>query len=63
MSEDDIKRLLSAEAGQRDGVLLRLLYAAGLRLSEACGLRWRNLCREVMPARPGWRCARSVPSS
>src|SRR6185437_9758107 len=25
-------------------VLLRLLYAAGLRVSEACGLLWRN-CR------------------
>jgi site-specific recombinase XerC len=24
-------------------VLLRLLYAAGLRVSEACRLRWRNL--------------------
>ena len=43
VSEEDVTRMLQAEAGPRDRVLLRLLYGAGLRVSEACGLRWRNL--------------------
>jgi integrase/recombinase XerD len=30
-------------SGPRDHTLLRLLYGAGLRVSEACGLRLRNL--------------------
>ena len=29
--------------GLRDQILLQALYTAGLRVSEACGLRWRNL--------------------
>ena len=44
VGEEDVTRMLQADAGPRDRVLLRLLYAAGLRVSEACGLRWRNLC-------------------
>ena len=35
--------LLGADMGARDQVLLTLLYSAGLRVSEACGLRWRHL--------------------
>jgi len=27
----------------RDRFLLKLIYFAGLRVSEACGLRWRNV--------------------
>jgi site-specific recombinase XerD len=41
--EEDVQKLLGADMALRDGVLLRLLYAAGVRVSEACGLRWRNL--------------------
>jgi site-specific recombinase XerD len=44
VSEEDVTRMLHAEAGPRDRVLVRLLYGAGLRVSEACQLRWRNLC-------------------
>ena len=44
VGEDDVKRLVEADAGPRDRTLSRLLYAAGLRVSEACGLLWRN-CR------------------
>ena len=41
--EEDVQRVLAAESEPRDRILLRLLYAAGLRVSEACGLLWRNL--------------------
>jgi integrase/recombinase XerD len=43
LSEGDVQRLLTAEGEPRDRILLNLLYFAGLRVSEACGLRWRNL--------------------
>jgi integrase/recombinase XerD len=48
MTEDMTQRLLwSADSkrgrfAQRDAVLMRLLYGAGLRISELCGLRWRD---------------------
>jgi integrase/recombinase XerD len=43
LSEEDVQRLLAAEAEPRGRILLNLLYLAGLRVSEACNLRWRNL--------------------
>lgn len=43
LPEQDVQQMLAAEGSPRDKTLLRLLYAAGLRVSEACGLRWRNL--------------------
>jgi len=43
VGEDDVARMLAAETTLRDGLLLRLLYGAGLRVSEVCALRWRNL--------------------
>jgi integrase/recombinase XerD len=44
VAEEDVTRMLQAEAGPRDRVLVRLLYLAGLRVSEVCQLRSRNLC-------------------
>ena len=35
--------MIELEPNERNRVLLSLLYAAGLRVSEACCLRWRNL--------------------
>jgi integrase/recombinase XerD len=43
LSEEDVRRILVAQQQPRDRVLLHLLYGAGLRVSEACNLRWRNL--------------------
>ena len=38
LAEPDLQRLLARETNKRNAVLLRLLYAAGLRVSELCGL-------------------------
>lgn len=43
LSERDTQRMLALEPNERNRGLLRLLYAAGVRVSEACGLRWRDL--------------------
>src|SRR5262249_14906733 len=43
LSEEDVQRILVAQQRPRDRILLQLLYGAGLRVSEACHLRWRNL--------------------
>lgn len=43
MSEPDVQRLLWLEKDARNGALLRLIYGAGLRVSEACSLCWRDL--------------------
>ena len=37
-SEEDVLSLLAHEPNRRNHALIRLLYAAGLRLSEACAL-------------------------
>src|SRR5262249_17133377 len=43
LAEGDVLQMLAAESNPRDRILLRLLYGAGLRVSEACSLLWRNL--------------------
>lgn len=43
LSEWDVQQLLGLETDPRNAALLRLIYAGGLRISEACGLRWRDL--------------------
>lgn len=43
MSEGDVQRMLALEPNQRNRVLLSILYYGGLRVSEACGMRWRNV--------------------
>jgi integrase/recombinase XerD len=39
LSESEVHRML-AHAEGRDAVLLRLLYSAGVRVSEVCGVSW-----------------------
>jgi integrase/recombinase XerD len=41
--QEDVRRMIELESDERNRALLAILYAAGLRVSEACGLRWRNL--------------------
>ncbi len=43
LSEAEVARMIGAESDPRLRSLLRLLYVCGLRASEACDLRWRDL--------------------
>lgn len=43
LTEAQVQRLFYVERQPRDGTLLRLLYGAGLRVSEACSLCWRDM--------------------
>lgn len=43
LSESAVHKLLAMETNPRNHALLRLLYGAGLRRAEVCGLRWRDL--------------------
>lgn len=43
LDEEDVLKLISAPAKKRDQLILRLLYAAGLRVSELCALKWADL--------------------
>lgn len=43
LPEADVQRMLALETGARNSALLRLLYVSGVRVSEACGLCWRDV--------------------
>src|SRR3954447_8344778 len=43
LSEPDVIRMISLEPGRRNRALLTVLYGGGLRISEVCGLCWRDL--------------------
>jgi integrase len=43
LDREAVLRLIDREPDARNRALLRLLYAGGLRVSEACALRWRDL--------------------
>jgi site-specific recombinase XerD len=43
LCESDVHRLLSLEPKERNRAIVTLLYASGVRVSELCGLRWRDV--------------------
>lgn len=43
LPETDLYRILSLESDSRNRAILTLLYASGVRVSELCGLCWRDL--------------------
>lgn len=43
IEEAEAQRLIALEPNPRNHALLRLMYACGLRVSEACALRWRDM--------------------
>lgn len=43
LPEAQVHRLLALEPHPRNRVLLRLMYAAGCRVSEICDLKWRDV--------------------
>jgi len=43
LTEEQVQKMLALETDVRNHALLRLMYGAGLRVSEACALKWRDL--------------------
>jgi hypothetical protein len=43
MGEADVQRMHALETDTRNAAMLRLVYCAGLRISEVCGLSWRDM--------------------
>jgi integrase/recombinase XerD len=43
LTEDEVQRVIGNTTNERDRTLIRLLYFAGLRVSELCALKWRDL--------------------
>lgn len=43
LTEDEVQQVINCTTTERDRTLVRLLYFAGLRVSELCALKWRDL--------------------
>jgi integrase/recombinase XerD len=43
LTEWQVQKLLEMEKHPRNAAILRLLYSSGVRVSELCGLRWKDL--------------------
>lgn len=43
ISEAEVQAMIASETVNRNRVILRLLYFGGLRVSELCGLQWKDL--------------------
>ena len=42
LTESEVANLIAAAREGRDRLVLKLLYASGVRVSELCGLKWRD---------------------
>lgn len=49
LDEDTVAKVIAAAAGTRNQTLLKLLYVSGMRVSEACALKWGD----AIPRREG----------
>ena len=47
LSEASVLKMILLEQNPRNHAILHVLYAAGLRVSELCNLRWRNVIRRA----------------
>ena len=43
LTREEVLALIDQASSDRNRVMLRMLYACGLRVSELCGLQWRDL--------------------
>ena len=43
LSPEEVKALMENEMNQRNRLILKTLYQTGVRVSELCGLRWKDL--------------------
>ena len=43
LTQEEVQLLINSTTNGRDRSIVRLLYFAGLRVSELCGLKWRDL--------------------
>jgi integrase/recombinase XerD len=43
LSESEVLMMIALESNRRNKLILKLLYGAGLRVSELCGLKWCDL--------------------
>lgn len=43
LPEAQVHQMIALEPNQRNRILLRILYTAGGRVSEVCGLKWRDV--------------------
>jgi integrase/recombinase XerD len=43
LTELEVQTMIALETNQRNRLILRLLYSGGLRVSELCGLKWKDL--------------------
>ena len=46
LSEEEVIKLISADLSPRDEAILRVLYSAGMRVSELVNLRWQDVIEQ-----------------